>query len=437
MAENEDSDDCGGSLEIDIEKTAALAAKDDNGNGNNGGGGGGCDDDAAAMAAAPAAGNWAPPNEEERRQVEVIRKAVLASGAKTLMPDSLLVGYVRDHPTDLTTATALAKESALFRDIMQPQQIKINDVAPVLRKYEIWSGGFGKNGGPITWLENFSAHSMQHDFTIPMLQTFAFIGERSLAQGLHRMNFILNLHNISTKNVDDRLVRTAMQLIETNYPDSLGDLIVFNVPSWIKVLYSMVSPWLPTKWRSRLLVIKSDLKLLQNRIEPKYLPQRYGGTVPNSESCTSWFIQQCSKEQGVDLLAPPAHVVPPRVYLAFANELPLTKKPVPCKQLPNQIMSGSLKKVGGIVKLWKTYHCILHAAGALLYFKNESESHPVGSILLDTARMEETVKGKSKQFALICLTRTYWFSCKNDKVKDLWCQALKKVCGKPLAAPFT
>ena len=170
-------------------------------------------------------------------------------------------------------------------------------------------------------------------------------------------------------------------------------------------------------------MINTDYKLLQKKVEASNLPKRWGGTINNSEMCVSTFIAACAKAEGVDAKAPKSHTIPPRIRLW------LSKSAVPATKIPDQVISGNLKKLGGVVKLWKSFFCVVHS-GALFYFKSDSDLQPMGVILLEEAKLVPSLPNKKSGFSLAIPTRTYLFTCKNDKLRDAWVAALTPLCMK-------
>ncbi|KHJ90973.1 CRAL/TRIO domain protein [Oesophagostomum dentatum] len=78
--------------------------------------------------------------------------------------------------------------------------------------------------------------------------------------------------------------RVSWQSLGTHYRELIGKFIVINTPSYINVLWSALSPFVPEQAKSRITITgrtwREDLLELA---EVECLPERYGGKIPDEK----------------------------------------------------------------------------------------------------------------------------------------------------------
>uniref|UniRef100_A0A8R1HYR4 CRAL-TRIO domain-containing protein n=1 Tax=Caenorhabditis japonica TaxID=281687 RepID=A0A8R1HYR4_CAEJA len=106
------------------------------------------------------------------------------------------------------------------------------------------------------------------------------------------MHYIFDLEHL---NFDPTLLgvvngpfRVSWQLVGQHYREFIDKFIVINSPSWINVLWSALSPFIPEQSKQRIVFAGSNWReeLLQI-VDADCLPERYGGTLPDSQYLSS------------------------------------------------------------------------------------------------------------------------------------------------------
>lgn len=90
-----------------------------------------------------------------------------------------------------------------------------------------------------------------------------------------------------------------------------------------------------------------------------------------------------------------------------------------------------MKKVGGIVKLWKEFYFVLennsNVGGVLYYFKSTKDTAPAGAVLLEDATLIRDV-GKKNCFDIQTPLRLWHFQAENDEDLKQWCELIEPLC---------
>eukprot|EP00903_Cladosiphon_okamuranus_P010349 g9792.t1 len=81
-------------------------------------------------------------------------------------------------------------------------------------------------------------------------------------------------------------IKAVAQLARLYYVERCHKTFVVNAPAWFGLSFRVVSPFLSARTLQKIRILGSDLTVLQDEIDPQFLPVEYGGTmtVPVSES---------------------------------------------------------------------------------------------------------------------------------------------------------
>ncbi|KAF5272333.1 hypothetical protein FQA39_LY07934 [Lamprigera yunnana] len=95
---------------------------------------------------------------------------------------------------------------------------------------------------------------------------------------------IFDLGDIKMKHVKQMTTKIAAQIIDIvvwTYPLRTYAVHIVNQSPVFKAGYSMVKPFMNKEVKKRIYFHGSDMSSLHKHIDPKYLPERYGGTHPD------------------------------------------------------------------------------------------------------------------------------------------------------------
>ncbi|KAF6174101.1 hypothetical protein GIB67_020283 [Kingdonia uniflora] len=91
------------------------------------------------------------------------------------------------------------------------------------------------------------------------------------------------------KDMPKRELRDAsnqiLSLFQDNYPEMVARKVFVNVPWYFSMLYSMVSPFLTQRTKSKFVIVKEGnvAETLYKFIKPEYVPTQYGGLSQPSD----------------------------------------------------------------------------------------------------------------------------------------------------------
>ena len=159
----------------------------------------------------------------------------------------------------------------------------------------------------IKWHRDFVHHTLNdaylhfHIFCCYHFYTHAFFLSEEIIKMLSycielisyrhdKFNFVVDLANLSLTSIDDRMIRMMMQIIELNYPGSIEQIAVTNVPFWVKGLYAVVKSWVDPKWRN-VLGLHSNYDYLPQVFGQNAVPTRFKGRASN-DLCAEWFVKE-------------------------------------------------------------------------------------------------------------------------------------------------
>ncbi|VDO52342.1 unnamed protein product [Haemonchus placei] len=78
--------------------------------------------------------------------------------------------------------------------------------------------------------------------------------------------------------------RVSWQLIGQHYREFINQFVVINTPSYINVLWTAISPFIPENARSRVVITGKDWpQEILELADPDCLPERYGGEIPDEK----------------------------------------------------------------------------------------------------------------------------------------------------------
>lgn len=147
-----------------------------------------------------------------------------------------------------------------------------------------------------TMEEMMDIHINQCEYIATRLYPLA--SERA-GKKIYQITSVVDLKGLSKKQLTKKayaFLKALAKCDQDNYPESLGKLLMINVPMVFKVVWKIVKPWLDQRTRDKIFVCKGKdvAKELLNLIDKENLPVAYGGTC----KCEGGCIQNSELEQG-------------------------------------------------------------------------------------------------------------------------------------------
>ncbi|KAG7030604.1 SEC14, partial [Cucurbita argyrosperma subsp. argyrosperma] len=90
---------------------------------------------------------------------------------------------------------------------------------------------------------------------------------------------IVDLHQISYKNVDIRGLITGFQFLQNYYPERLGKCFILNMPWFFVSIWRMVSRFVDPATLKNILIVSNEeeRRSMIEEVGEEVLPEEYGG----------------------------------------------------------------------------------------------------------------------------------------------------------------
>ncbi|CAK8570442.1 unnamed protein product [Lathyrus sativus] len=97
--------------------------------------------------------------------------------------------------------------------------------------------------------------------------------------GNEKLIIILDLQNISYKNVDARALTTGFQFLQSYYPERLAKFYILHMPWFFVSVWRMVSGFLDKTTKEKIVIINNEdeRKEFIDQVGEEILPKEYGG----------------------------------------------------------------------------------------------------------------------------------------------------------------
>ena len=99
-----------------------------------------------------------------------------------------------------------------------------------------------------------------------------------MPEGVTKFTLISDYSSFGYANLDNNLLQEGAKILQSYYPERLGDIYLVNYPFIMWGIWKIVSLWVDEKTRGKFHFVASDEELLQIA-EPHILPDFLGGTM--------------------------------------------------------------------------------------------------------------------------------------------------------------
>lgn len=103
-------------------------------------------------------------------------------------------------------------------------------------------------------------------------------GRKLLRPGVETGLVIYDMAGFSLANMDYRVLKYEIKLLESYYPESLGTTLIVNAPWVFYGCWQIIKPWIDPVARAKILFV--DVADIKKWVEPKNLLKEYGGEDP-------------------------------------------------------------------------------------------------------------------------------------------------------------
>lgn len=197
-------------------------------------------------------------------------------------PDSIVLRWLRARKWNIVSATQMLIETLEWRHRWGVRQLLMNGEKDLNEKEclscKTYHLGKDKQGRPVTYV-----HASEHIRGLfPLQDTEKYIvlimetGRYLPATGIEEGTVVLDMGNVTLKNLDYQHIKFMINTMQNSYPECLGNALIVNAPWTFNTVWSVIKPWLDPVVEAKIKFIKSS-KDLTEFIDEDFLPLRLNG----------------------------------------------------------------------------------------------------------------------------------------------------------------
>ncbi|KAJ4973318.1 hypothetical protein NE237_006492 [Protea cynaroides] len=159
-----------------------------------------------------------------------------------------------------------------------------SEVPDELGAKKIYLQGLSKNGNPVMIVKackHFPSrdHLQLKKFVVHLLDKTIASSFKGQEIGNEKLIGILDLQQITIKNIDARALITGFQFLQAYYPERLAKLYILSMPWFFVSVWRMVSRFLEKATLEKVVIVTSeeDHENFLKEIGEDVLPEEYGG----------------------------------------------------------------------------------------------------------------------------------------------------------------
>ena len=119
-----------------------------------------------------------------------------------------------------------------------------------------------------------------------------------------RLTIVVDLNGFTMSNLDVEAATLLINMLQTNYPDTMGATMVINAPFLFSSIYSLIQPLLSPITASKVLLL-GDAACLLDHVEEHLVPDEIAIALPQpavdpspTESSSWWPLSLTSATSG-------------------------------------------------------------------------------------------------------------------------------------------
>jgi hypothetical protein len=197
-------------------------------------------------------------------------------------PDVILLRWLRARKWQVSSAVEFIMDTLRWRHEWGVRKLMEKGESELIVE-ECASGktyhmGMDRSGRPVTYV-----HANEHikgqfpleateKFIILNMELGRYLAEHHIEQG----TVVLDMTNVTLKNLDYQYVKFTINIMQNNYPECLGIALVVNAPRGFDAVWRFIRRWIDPVVESKVHFIK-NLKELTEYIDPAFIPRRLEG----------------------------------------------------------------------------------------------------------------------------------------------------------------
>ncbi|KAG9144596.1 hypothetical protein Leryth_010809 [Lithospermum erythrorhizon] len=223
---------------------------------------------------------------DQESALNLMKKAVEKLGSSTReYEEATLLRFLIARSMDPGKSAKMFVQWLKWRTEFVPLgHIPDSQVQDQLQPRKIFLQGLSLKGHPVAILKankHFPAKDQLQfkKFAVHVLDKVIASSFRGREIGNEKLVAILDLQNITLKNVDVRGFITGFQFLQAYYPERLAKMYLLNMPQFFVSVWKMISYFLEKATLEKILIVtnEDERKEFMREIGEETLPEEYGG----------------------------------------------------------------------------------------------------------------------------------------------------------------
>ncbi|XP_038893024.1 sec14 cytosolic factor-like [Benincasa hispida] len=215
-----------------------------------------------------------------------LRNSVEKSGFSTQnCSDATMMRFLIARSMDVSKASKMFVQWRKWRDAMVPKGfIAESEVEDELKAKKIFLQGLSISQLPVMIvLANRHFHAKDQlqfkKFLVHLLDKVIASGCKGKEIGNEKWIAIVDLRQISYKNIDPRGLITGFQFLQNYYPERLGKCFILNMPWFFVSVWRMVSRFVDSATLKNISIVSNEeeRRIMIEEVGEEVLPDEYGG----------------------------------------------------------------------------------------------------------------------------------------------------------------
>ncbi|EYU30140.1 hypothetical protein ABFS82_05G047500 [Erythranthe guttata] len=222
----------------------------------------------------------------EELTVAQMREAVNKLGSSTeRYGDATLMRFLIARSLDKDKAAKMFVQWQKWRSDFVPRNcILDSEVEDELSAEKVYLQGLSRKGHPVVLVKG-NKHISGNDqlqfkkFVVHILDKSIASAFRGKEIGNEKMTAILDLQQLSYKNIDSRAMITGFQLLQSYYPERLAKCYLLHMPGFFVRVWKLVSRFLDKATLEKIVIVTNEEERREfvRDIGEEALPEEYGG----------------------------------------------------------------------------------------------------------------------------------------------------------------
>eukprot|EP01027_Heterolobosea_sp_BB2_P022005 GEZU01032370.1.p2 GENE.GEZU01032370.1~~GEZU01032370.1.p2 ORF type:complete len:277 (+),score=137.73 GEZU01032370.1:159-989(+) len=192
----------------------------------------------------------------------------MAEPEQKFCDDMCLYRYLKGLNWDVEISQNQLKETVEWRAKFKPQNITLEDVAPVAKQGYMFTHGFDKEGRPVMYmLMGKDTLDNSEENTMLKFKMVVYMMERAIermADGVYSLTWIIDMKDSNLSLSTVKATKDMFGELGNFYTERLCRTLVINAPWSISTLWSFASKFLAKETRDKYIFVKGSPQQLKD-----------------------------------------------------------------------------------------------------------------------------------------------------------------------------